>query len=155
MVGLWERIKTKNDRVEVPEEGVASNLEDFSQASVRQATASDGPGILWKDAVPASLPRNSSIRAMAVVQVQGIDGLHPDTVVAHLGFHTLSTDQVVTLTRSHFAPDQEATTDQNLRQYHSTGIDIVIPQGEDPTLSWRSEGIGRTKLDAIIFMSER
>jgi hypothetical protein len=54
-----------------------------------------------------------------------------------------------------FAPNSDATIDQNLHQYKSTRIQVTIPEGETPSMSWRTLGFGRTRLDAILFLTKK
>jgi hypothetical protein len=141
--------------VKTAPEGGNSDLQVFSQESVRQSLSEDGEGILWADIVPDSLPREQSIDAIAVVQIEGIEEVPDDEIVGFLGFQTQHNLEIVPLLRSEFAPKSGATTAENLLQYRSTRMKISIPQGETPTLTWRATGFGRTRLDAIIYLSDR
>jgi hypothetical protein len=133
------------------EDGVIG-LEFFSGGAAMKSVGADGAGVLWAATLPSDLPRERPIRVVAVVQMDGVDSLADSTNLGRLSFQTESGEQSVVLTRSDFAPRDTPTTEEVLHQYRSTGIDIVIPAGEDTTLSWYSEGVGRTQLDAFIFI---
>jgi len=136
------------------EQGGTADLKIFSQGAVMQSLPEAGEGILWQDTLPEGLPRNQVIDAIAVVQLDGLEEVPDEDVVAYLAFHTNAGRQVQALTRSMFATQSDATIAQNLHQYRSTRIQFTIPEGETPTMSWRTMGFGRTRLDAILFLSE-
>ena len=145
--GELEDVCTTGGVVRHEEDG-ESGLELFSNGAAREGSAA---GVLWSDTLPSNLPRDQPIHVMAVVSMRGIDSLADSTKIGRLSFQTESGEDNTFLTRSDFASQDNPTTKEAFHQYGSTGIDIVIPAGEETTLSWYSEGAGKTLLDALVF----
>ena len=126
------------------------NVSDFSQGAIRQGLVSEGPGVLWSTNLE-NLPIDTEIRATAVVQVQGLDSLAPDALIARFGLTVDQETTEVSLRRADFAPEVGASSSQWIHQYRATSLSLTHALGDPPpTLHWTSEGLVRTNLDAVI-----
>ncbi len=134
--------------------GVESRWQSFSHGAGLKVGAGEGAGVIFRAGLPPGFAPQSPITVVAVVDVDGLDGLAGRTETLTLSYTEGERREETHISAEVFAPDTNATDADLLQQYESTRFTFTPQAPGGGTVSVRARGVGEIYLDALIFVGD-
>ena len=132
-----------------------SRWASFSHGAGVKVGPNDGAGVVFRTAVPPGFAAQQPVSVVAVVDVDGLDGLAGRTETLTLSYTEGERREEVHIPAEVFAPDTNATDAELLQQYETTRFTFTPQAPAGGVVSVRARGVGEIYLDALLFIGEQ